>query len=145
MKKSLLTNLALTFVVLGLLSPLAAFAADFDLGTILSTLGAFKQPQVLAFTMFAIAGVLVHVQIDIGKGNIIVASSGSWFATLFNYMFKQKLSASIAMLFGAVALGSAYLAITPQPISWWQLLLAGATAGYTSDSLFNRSSAPPAA
>lgn len=120
------------------LLPMLAVAADLDIGTIISTLGAFKQPQVLAFSLFAVAGVLVHVEWDIKKGIIVAPDGGGWFATLFNYLFKKKPLATLYMVLGAAALGTAYLAVTPQPISWLQLVIAGATAGYTSDSLFNR-------
>lgn len=129
----------LMFLILSLFSILA-FAGDFDIGTILATLGAIKQPEILAFALFAIAGVLVHVEIDIRKGVIQVADGGGWLKTLFNYMVKEKFMSTVMMLFSAVALGAAYFSITPQPISWVQLLIAGATAGYTSDSLFNRGS-----
>lgn len=118
--------------------PMLAFAADLDIVTILSTITAFKQPQVLAFALFAVAGVLVHVEWDIKKGIIVAPDGGGWFATLFNYLFKQKPLATLYMVLGAAALGTAYLTVTPQPISWLQLVIAGATAGYTSDSLFNR-------
>lgn len=116
----------------------AAFAADPDIGTILSTLTSVKQPEVLAFAAFAVSGVLAHVEMDIKKGIITAPDGGSWFATLFNYMFKQKVMSSLYMLIGAIGAGATYFAITPQPINWLQLALAGAMAGYTSDSLFNR-------
>ena len=115
-----------------------AMAADFDIATILTVLTSVKQPEVLAFALFAIAGVLVHVEIDIRKGVIKAVDGGSWFNTLFNYMIKQKFTSTLYMVIGAVAAGATYFAITPQPISWLQLLLAGAMAGYTSDSLFIR-------
>lgn len=118
--------------------PVLAVAADLDIATILSTITAFKQPQVLAFSLFAVAGVLVHVEWDIKKGIIVAPYGGGWFATLFSYLFKQKPLATLYMVLGASALGTAYLSVTPQPISWLQLVIAGATAGYTSDSLFNR-------
>lgn len=118
--------------------PAIAFAADFDIGGIITTIAAFKEPQVLAFTLFAFAGVLVHVEVDIRKGLIATAESGSWWRTLFNYMFMKRLTSTIAMIVAAAGLGITYLAVTPQPISWIQLILAAATAGYTSDSLFNR-------
>lgn len=118
--------------------PAFAFAADVDIGTILTTLNSVKQPEVLAFAALAVAGVLVHVEMDIKKGIITAPDSGGWFATLFNYMFKQKVMASVYMLIGAIGAGAAYFAITPQPINWLQLALAGVMAGYTSDSLFNR-------
>lgn len=118
--------------------PMLSVAADLDIGTILTTLNSVKQPEVLAFAAFAVAGVLVHVEMDIKKGIITAPDGGGWFATLFNYMFKQKVMASVYMLIGAIGAGAAYFAITPQPINWLQLALAGVMAGYTSDSLFNR-------
>lgn len=118
--------------------PVLAFAADLDIGTILTTLNSVKQPEVIAFALFAVAGVLVHVEMDIKKGIIVAPDGGGWLATLFNYMFKQKIMSSLYMFIGAIGAGAAYFAITPQPINWLQLALAGAMAGYTSDSLFNR-------
>lgn len=129
----------LAVFVLALSFPVIVFAADgLDIGAILSTLGSAKQPEVLAFAAFAVAGVLVHVEMDIRKGIIAAPDGGGWLATLFNYMFKQKVMSTVYMLIGAIGAGAAYFAITPQPINWLQLVCAGAIAGYTSDSLFNR-------
>ncbi|MDI3348980.1 hypothetical protein PIGBHMHK_00620 [Mycoplasmopsis arginini] len=114
-----------------------------DLTAIFALLGTVDLAQFSAFVVFAFVGVILHVAVDIWKGNIVPKENVSFISTLLTYLFKDKVSQTLGMVSGVIALGTTYFAVTPQPVAWVTLIISAATAGYTSDSLFNRSSTAP--
>ncbi len=120
--------------------PTFAFAADLgDLAVILDVLGKVSLPQYAVYVLFSVVGVVVHIVLDIYKGIIVTLPGDSFMARVKTYLFKTRVAATMNMVLSVLVLGATYFSVTPQPIAWTTLIIAALTAGYTSDSLFNRS------
>ena len=122
------------------LMPAMAHAVEIsDLATVIAALGGIDIAQYLAFVLFAVIGVVVHIIVDVYKGIIVPKPGDNLMNRVITYLFKTRLMATINMVIAVAVLGTTYFAVTPTPIGWTTLIIAALTAGYTSDSLFNRS------
>jgi len=98
-----------------------------------SNLGAIGYAQVLIFLLFGLIGIIVHFIYEVKKG---ILESG--FVSLLKYLFLENITASLKMFTGLVTAGATWFAINPIPAPWPTLIFAALTAGYTVDSMFNR-------
>lgn len=94
--------------------------------------------QVALWIILAFVGVVVHLMVDINKGVISASNGDSLWNRLWVYLLKDHPLASIRMVLSVAGLAVAYFSAMPPPVSWGVLVIAALTAGYTSDSLFNR-------
>jgi hypothetical protein len=115
--------------------------AEVGLGDILVIVSSVDKPKLIAFCLAALAGVIAHIIVAIYFTKTITITAGSNLLKFIGaYLFSDKIGSSLAMLAGIIGMGGAYLMGAGAGATIISILVAGATAGYTSDSMFNRSS-----
>jgi len=98
-----------------------------------TNIGAAGIGQIAAFLLIAFVGVVIHFLVDVKKGLVTGGVGG-----LFKYLFVENVNASLKTLTALFSSAIAWFAINPIPAPWPSLIMASFLAGYTMDSILNR-------